>query len=440
MTRRGRKLGGLIRPAVRPRVVVRAAFTYAALSRLARGRERRGPLEVPAWAQGAEGAESLAGESRPRISVVVPARDEFERIAGVLAPLLGPAGGRGAEDRPIAPGVVEVIVVDDRSADGTADLARAHGARVIEGSELPTGWLGKSWALQQGLVAATGDIVVFLDADVQPDPRLPAAVAALLEDGANLASAQLAFEIPDDAQRILHPALLATLIYRIGPLDSTQRIPASVAGINGQCFAARRNELIGAGGFGLISAIPTDDIALARALSGAGWRIAVADGSSLGSVRMYESAAEAMREWAGRSLALPGASPRARQLFDLGVVWTVQGLPGLRVWRGLIRGLLRGSIRDGFAVLRPFDVAMLAIRWSLQLGLAQVYRRELSVTVGDEDSAVEGEGTSGLEGGVVSVSTVDRLALLAPFVDPIAAVALTRGTLAPVRRWRGREI
>ncbi len=401
---------------LRPSVVARTAFTYAALSRLARGQSRRGPLTVPAWA---DGAEPIAGEALPRITVVVPARDEAERITSVLAPLVD------------APGVVEVLVVDDRSTDATAEVALAAGARVIDGGELPRGWVGKPWALQQGLVAAKGDIVVFLDADVTPDPRLPAAVAGLLDD-ADLASAQLAFSIPDEAQRVLHPALLATLIYRLGPLDSTMRIPASVAAINGQCFAVRRRALIGAGGFGLIAGIPTDDIALARSLAAAGWRIAVADGSALGSVRMYESAGEALREWAGRSLALPGAAPRPRQLFDLGVVWTVQGLPGLRVWRGLVRGLLRGSVRDGFAVLRPYDVGMLALRWSLQLALLRVYRRSAR--------PAGPAGPAGQDGATNGGDAPDWLSLLAPFADPVAAAALTRGTFAPVRVWRGREI
>jgi dolichol-phosphate mannosyltransferase len=388
-------------------VVARSAFTYAALARLARGRERRAPLTAPEWAGRSVGVDEAGADAAavhataPTITVVIPARDEAERIAGVLTPLAG------------APRVLEVVVVDDRSTDATASIARGLGARVIDGAELPTGWIGKPWALQQGLVAARGDVVVFLDADVQPDPRLPAAVAAALVDGVDLASAQLAFACPDAAQRVLHPALLATLIYRLGPLDTKQRVPASAAAINGQCFAARRDPLVRAGGFGLIAGVSTDDVALARALAAAGWRIAVADGSHLGSVRMYESAGEALREWAGRSLALPGASSRSRQWFDLGVVWTVQGCPALRVWRAVARAAMHRSLRAALPALRPTDIALLAIRWSLQIALRRVYRRG---------------------------ARADLLALAAPLADPVAVVALTRGTIAPVRSWRGRAI
>jgi dolichol-phosphate mannosyltransferase len=138
---------------------------------------------------------------------------------------------------------------------------------------------------------------------------------------------------------------------------------------------------------------------------------------------MYESAGEALREWAGRSLALPGASSRSRQWFDLAVVWTVQGMPGLRVWRAALRAWIHRSPRAALPALRPRDAVLLGIRWSLQVALARVYRR--------------GAGGSA---GAVRGGRPDPLALLAPFADPIAAIALTRGTVAPVRTWRGRRM
>lgn len=379
-----------------------AALTGIALQRLARGQNRRPPLAAPGPAARV-----------PAISVVVPARNEERRLPGVLAPLAG------------APGVIEVIVVDDCSTDRTAAVAREFGARVVDGAELPRGWVGKPWALQQGLVAAAGDVVVFLDADVVPEPALPAAVALLLDDApADLTSAQLRFVCPDVPQRVLHPALLTTLVYRLGPLDTVQRIPAAVAAINGQCFAARRGALVNAGGFGVVSAIPTDDVALARALTAAGWRIVVADGSGLGAVRMYASAAEALREWAGRSLALPGASPVGRQYLDLAVVWAVQGLPGLHLWRALLRLAVSRSPRHAAAALRPRDWLLLGIRLGLAGALTRVYRRGAS---------------GGTAGGRGRRGRPDPLALLAPLADPVAAAALTRGTVRPVRRWRGRS-
>ncbi|MCU1603233.1 MAG: family 2 glycosyl transferase, partial [Frankiales bacterium] len=83
------------------------------------------------------------------VSVLVPARDEAHRIAPLLRTL---------------PRDVEVLVLDDHSSDGTADLVRAQGFTVLDGQPLPRGWLGKPWACQQLADAATGDVLVFVDA------------------------------------------------------------------------------------------------------------------------------------------------------------------------------------------------------------------------------------------------------------------------------------
>ena len=126
--------------------VLQALAAAVVLVRLGRGRRRRPPLAAPP-----PGTGPALG-----VSVVIPARDEERRLEGCLRPLL--------DD----PDVGEVVVVDDRSTRRTADVARRLGARVVAGAELPAGWVGKPWALQQGLEAAGGDVVVTLDADTRP--------------------------------------------------------------------------------------------------------------------------------------------------------------------------------------------------------------------------------------------------------------------------------
>src|SRR5687767_10372687 len=116
--------------------VVQALSAAVVLVRLSRGRRRRPALAAPRPGAGPAAA----------VSVVIPARDEERRLEGCLRPLL--------QD----PDVSEVIVVDDRSGDATAEVARRLGVRVVAGAELPPGWVGKPWALQQGLEAAGGDV------------------------------------------------------------------------------------------------------------------------------------------------------------------------------------------------------------------------------------------------------------------------------------------
>ncbi len=188
--------------------MIRAVVASMVLSRLARGRSLPPPL--------APGAPAPKGT----VSVVVPARDEEARIAGVLAPL--------RDD----PAVAEVLVVDDESSDRTAEVAEGYGARVVRGAPLPAGWAGKPWALEQGLRAAGGEWIVFLDADVRPKPGL---VAALVEraQAFDLFSAGPRFICDTHLERCLHAAFLTTLVWRFGPTGARQPRP-SLAVINGQ--------------------------------------------------------------------------------------------------------------------------------------------------------------------------------------------------------------
>jgi dolichol-phosphate mannosyltransferase len=344
------------------------AAAVVVLARLARGRTRRPPLDAEAAAPAA------------RVSVVVPARDEAERIGPCL---------RGLRDDP---DVGEVVVVDDGSTDATAEVARRLGARVVPAGRLPAGWVGKPWALQRGLEEATGDVVISLDADTQPRPGLVRALVAALED-ADLVTAGARFICHTSGERFLHPALLTTLVYRFGPPDAAgARSPARLL-INGQCTAVRRRRLLDAGGYAPAAGHMTDDAALARALARKGWRIAFREAGPLLAVDMHDSMEETWREW-GRSIALPDVTPAGWQAADLAVVWLTLGLPWLRL-------LARRA--------EPLDVGLIALRWLLTVPLAASYVQR------------------------------GPAYWLSPLADPLAAARLTWGAVRPSRRWRGRD-
>ena len=130
--------------------------------------------------------------------------------------------------------------MDDGSRDGTARLAAELGARVVRGAPLPDGWVGKQWALRQGVAAARGAIVVTLDADTRPAPGLFAALAAALEAGTDLVSAGPRFVCDGPVEQALHAAFLATLVYRFGPIGPAVPPPPHRIVANGQCLAFRR--------------------------------------------------------------------------------------------------------------------------------------------------------------------------------------------------------
>jgi cellulose synthase/poly-beta-1,6-N-acetylglucosamine synthase-like glycosyltransferase len=96
-----------------------------------------------------------SGGLYPRLSVIIPARNEADNLERLL---------RSLEQQSLRPD--EVVVIDDHSVDQTASLAQSLGATVIRAPDLPAGWLGKSWACWLGAQKAKGEVLIFLDADV----------------------------------------------------------------------------------------------------------------------------------------------------------------------------------------------------------------------------------------------------------------------------------
>lgn len=284
------------------------------------------------------GASSSPSTTASRdVTVVVPARDEADRIG----PLLDALEGR-----------YQVIVVDDGSTDETGTIARSHGATVIEAGARPAGWAGKTWALHCGVEAATGTWIVHLDADVRPHPDLPTAAAATAAQlGADLLTVATRVVAPPRA-RWLHASMLATLVYRTGGPGALRpgREPA-----NGQVLVARRTTLAGPDGWSAVAGHVTEDVALARRLASTGRGVAMVEGPVEVS---FDSFDDVRRGW-GRSIGLPGIEPRWRSIADTVALAVVMPLPLVRL---LTR---RGDV---------LDVALLLARWGTAIGVSRAYR------------------------------------------------------------------
>ena len=122
-------------------------------------------------------------QGQPSISVLIPARNEAGTLPNLLASL------SRQHQQPL-----EVIVIDDHSSDGTAAIARAAAGRlplkVIAPPPLPPGWCGKTWALHHGVQTSLGEVLVFLDADTEPEPDLLGSLVALQQRLGGLVSVQ----------------------------------------------------------------------------------------------------------------------------------------------------------------------------------------------------------------------------------------------------------
>ena len=104
--------------------------------------------------------ESNQSPTSEELSIIIPARNEEQNLPTLLSSIA---------EQSIRPR--EIIVVDDASTDHTAQIAQQHGARVISSQMLPDGWRGKTWACHQGAQAATGKLLLFLDADTWFEPE-----------------------------------------------------------------------------------------------------------------------------------------------------------------------------------------------------------------------------------------------------------------------------
>jgi dolichol-phosphate mannosyltransferase len=267
--------------------LVLGAFGATAVIRMARGirATRIAPVAVPATARS--------------ISVIVPVLDEAARIERCLHGLRA----AGAE-------VGEILVVDGGSRDGTLDCVRRAAAndarvRIIDASPVPVGWNGKAWGLDVGLRAADPQAhwIATVDADVIPTGGLFSAMAAHAR-ARNVAALSVAARqlLGTPLMAIVHPAMLATLVYRFG-LPGREATRVADVQASGQCFLAERALLIAHGAFANVRASRCEDVTLARSLVAAGTPVGFYEAGDLVSVQMYADARETWRNWP-RSLTL----------------------------------------------------------------------------------------------------------------------------------------
>ncbi|HEV2751056.1 MAG TPA: glycosyltransferase family 2 protein [Gemmatimonadales bacterium] len=236
------------------------------------------------------------------VSVIIPARNEAVNIEECVRSVL-------ATDYR----AVEVIVVDDRSTDGTADIVeRLIEARLVRGAELPAGWFGKQWALVQGYRAARGDLLLFMDADARQHAELlPRAVRALEEEHVDLLSVLPRQEMVSFWERLVQPHVFFALAARVGDLRRVNRTRVEWDGIaNGQFILTTRTAYEAVGTHEAVRNSVVDDMALAQTFIRHRRDIFLTHAEEYMSTRMYRSLAGILEGWtknlaSGIPLAFP---------------------------------------------------------------------------------------------------------------------------------------
>lgn len=246
----------------------------------------------------------------PSVSVIVPARNEALNIEACLRSI-------AASNYPD----FEVIVVDDRSEDDTAARARSVAAglparvTVLDGEALPDGWLGKPWACNQGARVASGDVLLFTDADTTHAPELLArAVRGAQEDEADLFTVVGRQLMESFWERLVQPQIFMTMLFRFPNFERTARNDRWRDAIaNGQFMLFRRSAYEAIGGHECVHDEVVEDLALAQHVKRAGLQLRVRSAESVLATRMYRSLSDLLEGWT-KNIVLGGQQSLPRFL------------------------------------------------------------------------------------------------------------------------------
>jgi hypothetical protein len=253
--------------------------------------------------------------SHPTISAIVPARNEELTIAAAV------------ESLALQPEIKEIIVINDQSTDGTAAKLAELSARfpqltTLETKELPDGWVGKNYAVSLGASQATGDWLLFTDAD---GVHLPGSAAHALGDAAKTGALLISYSPEQETRTWWEKALIPFVYTRLAHKFSYAEVcdpDSAAAAASGQYLLIRREAYGRIGGHAAVSGEVLEDVALARLAKQAGIGLHFASGAGIMRVRMYRTFRAMWEGWTKNLYPLMGGTPRAvgRELFRV-VPW-----------------------------------------------------------------------------------------------------------------------
>lgn len=222
------------------------------------------------------------------VSIVIPARNEATRLPPLLASL------QTLTTRP-----AEIVVVDDHSDDGTAEIAAAGGATVLSSAELPAGWTGKAWACHQGAAATTGTTLLFLDADTVLAPQALEGLLALHREYGGLVSVQPFHHVEKAYEQL---SCYFNVVSLMGS-GAFARRPSRRPMAFGPCLITSRTDYERAGGHAVVRAEILDDARLAAAYDRAGLAVRCATGGRALRMRMYPGGPRQLAEGWTKNIA-----------------------------------------------------------------------------------------------------------------------------------------
>ncbi len=239
-----------------------------------------------------------------RVAAIVPARNEEASIAACIASLAA------------QPEIIEIIAVNDQSSDRTAEILRDLAKsipqlRMLDAPPPPSGWVGKNHAVSLGAEQATSPWLLFTDADaVLLQGATAKALALTTEKDAALISFSPEQELQTWYEKVLIPFIYLRLAQRFS-FDEVNDLSSKAAAANGQFLMITREAYDAVGGHAAVHNSVLEDVALARRVKSAGFRIWFASGFGIVRVRMYRSFSAMWEGWKKNLFQLMGGTTGA---------------------------------------------------------------------------------------------------------------------------------
>jgi cellulose synthase/poly-beta-1,6-N-acetylglucosamine synthase-like glycosyltransferase len=269
-----------------------------------------------------------------RVSVIIPARNEETNIERAVRSVAAQRGVR------------EIIVVDDESSDRTGEILEDLKSEIpalctLRIDSLPDGWLGKSYALAAGAKVASGDWLLFTDADAE---HRPGSLAELLEraetEGLALLSLSPGQRTPTWWEKAVIP-LVYVWLARLYSFEEVNNPQSGAAAANGQYLLIQREAYQRAGGHEAVRAEILEDVALAERVKSSGGRILFMPGARWVETRMYRTFSEMWEGWT-KNLYLLCAGNTKEILGTVATIVVVDVLPVVGLFVPLFRVLPAG--------------------------------------------------------------------------------------------------
>jgi len=283
------------------------------------------------------------------VSAIVPARNEQEVIRACVESL-------AAQEE-----ILEILVVNDQSTDGTKEIVdglarRLPTVRLLEVRNLPAGWVGKNNALWMGACESKGEWLLFTDADaVHERDSAAKALEIAARSGGLLVSFSPEQQLATWYEKSLIPYVYSRLSARFSyaEVNDPQKLTAAA---NGQFLLIRRDVYAGVGGHASVAGEVLEDVALAKRVKSAGWPIWFGSGRGAVRVRMYRSFRAMWQGWRKNLYLLMGGREAPAEFLRALLPLVVVVLAGMLAWKFAASGTLAFAVSAvGVAAIAVVD-------------------------------------------------------------------------------------